>query len=59
MAHYASWFHFPSLPHGFRWHLCFNTGDTAQPCHAGEPPLDAGGILVGDRSVVVLKAMAC
>jgi glycogen operon protein len=59
MAHYVSWFHVPALPQGFRWHLCFNTGDTAQPCHAGEPPLDAGGILVGDRSVVVLKAMAC
>ena len=58
MAHFASWFEFPALPAGFRWHLCFNTGDSNRPFNAEEPPIHDGGILVGDRSVVVLKAMA-
>ncbi|MCP9808752.1 glycogen debranching protein GlgX [Cyanobium sp. HWJ4-Hawea] len=56
MAHYASWFSFPDLPAGLRWHLCFNTGNGDQPFDLSQPAQGDGGILVGDRSVLVLTA---
>lgn len=56
MAHYASWFELPAPPDGYRWLLCFNTGDPANPVHASPIPLDHLGLLVGERSVVILTA---
>lgn len=58
MAHFASWFSLPELPADYRWHLCFNTGDETQPFNPQEPRFDDSGILLGDRSVVVLKAIS-
>lgn len=56
MAHYASWFGCPQLPSGLRWHIAFNTGDIANPIVRQSTPLRDNGILVGERSVVVLHA---
>lgn len=54
----AHWFDLPGLPAGMQWHVAANTGapspdDIWAP---GQEPLlsDQGGLLVGDRSVVVL-----
>jgi glycogen operon protein len=54
----AHWFDLPGLPQGMQWHVAANTGapspdDIWEP---GREPLlpDQGGLLVGDRSVVVL-----
>jgi isoamylase len=54
----AHWFDLPGLPEGMQWHVAANTGapspdDIWKP---GQEPLlpDQGGLLVGDRSVVVL-----
>jgi glycogen operon protein len=54
----AHWFDLPGLPEGMQWHVAANTGalspdDIREP---GQEPLlpDQGGLLVGDRSVVVL-----
>ncbi|MFZ2358663.1 MAG: glycogen debranching protein GlgX [Anaerolineae bacterium] len=54
----AHWFELPGLPDGMQWHVAVNTGapspdDIWQP---GQEPLlsDQAGLLVGDRSVVVL-----
>jgi glycogen operon protein len=58
-VHWEShWFDLPGLPAGMQWHVAANTGapspdDSWAP--GQEPPLpDQGGLLVGDRSVVVL-----
>jgi glycogen operon protein len=54
----AHWFDLPGLPDGMQWHVAANTGapspdDIWEP--GREPVLaDQGGLLVGDRSVVVL-----
>ena len=54
----AHWFDLPGLPQGMQWHVAANTGapspdDIWEPGH--EPLLpDQGGLLVGDRSMVVL-----
>ncbi len=54
----AHWFDLPGLPGGMQWHVAVNTGapspdDIWEP--GQEPRLsDQGGLLVGDRSVVVL-----
>jgi len=55
-AHYATWFDLPSLPQGYGWHLCFNTGDASTPHHAPTTPYNEHGILVGERSVVIFSA---
>ncbi len=54
----AHWFELPGLPDGMQWHVFANTGaptpdDIQEP---GREPLlpDQSGLLVGDRSVVVL-----
>ncbi|MFM7314839.1 MAG: glycogen debranching enzyme, partial [Cyanobium sp.] len=57
MHHQATWFRFPSLPDGLGWQPCFNTGDALNPVLTGAPPLDADGMLVGERSVAVLMAV--
>jgi glycogen operon protein len=56
MAHYASWFGCPQLPAGLMWHIAFNTGDMVKPIVRQSTPLDSHGILVGERSVVILHA---
>ena len=54
----ANWFELPGLPADMNWHVFANTGaaspeDIWQP--GSEPKLeDQGGILLGDRSVVIL-----
>jgi len=55
-AHYATWFDLPSLPQGYCWHLCFNTGDASTPNHTRTTPYNEHGILVGERSVVIFSA---
>jgi len=54
MAHFATWFELPSLPNDYKWQLCFNTGDAANPCQ--NHPVDFGdsGILAGERSLLIL-----
>jgi isoamylase len=56
MAHYASWFDLPSLPSGYGWQLHFNTGDTQSPNLMQPIAYVDHGILVGERSVVILSA---
>lgn len=56
MAHYATWFNLPSLPETYAWHLCFNTGHSAMPFEPDQPTFHDSGILLGERSVVVLTA---
>jgi glycogen operon protein len=55
MAHFASWFALPAAPEGYGWQLCFNTGDNQQPILRDQPRIDSG-LLVGERSVVILQA---
>lgn len=55
MAHFASWFALPTAPEGYGWQLCFNTGDNQQPILEDQPRIDSG-LLVGERSVVILQA---
>jgi glycogen operon protein len=56
MAHYASWFTLPDTPPTYQWHLCFNTGDQNQPVHHDQPVFEDSGLLLGERSVVILTA---
>lgn len=56
MAHLASWFELPTAPEGYAWHICFNTGDNQQPFLKDQPKVESG-LLVGERSVVILQAM--
>jgi hypothetical protein len=56
MAHHASWFELPTAPEGYAWHICFNTGDNQQPFLKDQPKVESG-LLVGERSVVILQAM--
>ena len=56
MAHYASWFELPSCPTGYQWQLCFNTGDLERPVHLTPSAFEHSGLLVGERSVVILQA---
>jgi glycogen operon protein len=58
MAHFASWFETPEAPEGYRWRICFNTGDQNSPILASEPILGSPGLLLGERSVVILSASA-
>jgi glycogen operon protein len=55
MAHYASWFDLPVLPNGHRWQLAFNTGDPNGAIIESQQPFDNQGLLVGERSVVILN----
>jgi len=55
MAHHASWFALPTAPDGYAWHICFNTGDNQHPILVDQPKVDSG-LLVGERSVVILQA---
>ena len=54
MAHYATWFGCPGLPDGLQWKLAFNTGDVNGAILSGKQPLENQGLLVGERSVVIL-----
>jgi hypothetical protein len=56
MAHYASWFELPVCPTGYQWQLCFNTGDVGCPVHKPPSLISESGLLVGERSVVILQA---
>lgn len=56
MAHYATWFDLPTCPAGYQWNLCFNTGDIDRPVHVPSSQLDHSGLLVGERSVIILQA---
>lgn len=56
MAHYATWFDLPTCPAGYQWNLCFNTGDIDRPVHVPSSQLDHTGLLVGERSVIILQA---
>ena len=56
MAHHASWFELPELPHRYSWYLCFNTGDPSDQAFDSPVPLSQPGLLVGERSVVILRA---
>ena len=56
MAHYASWFTLPDPPPTYQWRLCFNTGDQNQPVHHDQPVFEDSGLLLGERSVVILTA---
>lgn len=56
MAHYASWFELPVCPTGYQWQLCFNTGDVGYPVHKPPSLISESGLLVGERSVVILQA---
>jgi len=56
MAHYASWFTLPDPPPTYQWRLCFNTGDGTQPVHHDQPVFEESGLLLGERSVVILTA---
>lgn len=55
MAHYASWFELPEPPAGCAWSFCFNTGDTTSPILDGTPMLVHSGLLLGERSVVIMQ----
>jgi isoamylase len=54
----AHWFELPRLPEGKQWHVAANTGAPAPEdvWETGHEPVlvDQNGILVGDRSVVIL-----
>jgi glycogen operon protein len=54
MAHYASWFSCPELPGRLQWNIRFNTGDPSSPRPETAIPLSDHGLLVGERSVVIL-----
>jgi len=56
MGHYAAWFDLPSLPQGYRWQLCFNTGDVSIPYQNKPAPYHEHGILAGERSVLIFAA---
>jgi glycogen operon protein len=56
MAHYASWFTLPDPPPTYQWRLCFNTGDGTQPVHHDQAVFEESGLLLGERSVVILTA---
>lgn len=56
MAHYASWFEIPDAPQGYLWHLYLNTGDPSEQVYQDGVLLTQSGILVGERSVVILCA---
>lgn len=58
MAHFASWFELPEAPEGYCWRICFNTGEQKSPILANEPTLASKGILLGERSVAILRASA-
>ena len=53
MAHYATWFELPSLPNEYKWQLCFNTGDSDNPCQALPVDFSDSGILAGERSLLI------
>lgn len=57
MAHYATWFELPGCPEGYEWQLCFNTGDPHSPVAENPTPFSDSGLLVGERSVVILQAL--
>jgi glycogen operon protein len=57
MAHYATWFELPGCPHGYEWQLCFNTGDANCPVSDHPSAFADSGLLVGERSVVILQAL--
>lgn len=53
----TQWFELPSLPQSLQWHIFANTGAIFSSSHllGTEPMLDdQSGLLVGDRSVVIL-----
>jgi glycogen operon protein len=54
MAHYSSWFRCPELPGGQTWGVHFNTGDPSGPCLSEAARLGTDGLLVGERSIVIL-----
>jgi len=54
MAYTASWFECPALPDGLSWKLAFNTGDLSGAILSAEQPMDNQGLLVGERSVIIL-----
>jgi glycogen operon protein len=54
MAHYATWFRCPDLPAGLQWATHFNTGDPAGAIKPNPEPVSPDGLLVGERSVVIL-----
>lgn len=56
MAHYASWFDLPVLPNGQAWCTAFNTGDPDGAIVSSSQPLPQRGVLVGERSVIILSA---
>lgn len=56
MAHYATWFDLPVLPEGQPWQLAFNTGDSSHPVLPGDVPFSGQGLLVGERSVVIMTS---
>jgi glycogen operon protein len=56
MAHHASWFELPEPPHRYSWYLCFNTGDHSEQVFDSPVSLPQSGLLVGERSVVILRA---
>jgi len=58
MAHYASWFEIPDAPKGYSWKLYFNTGDQKDQYYQKGVLLANSGLLVGERSIVILCASA-
>ena len=56
MAHYASWFELPEAPNGYTWKLYFNTGDQNVRNYDEGVALTDSGLLVGERSVIILCA---
>ena len=54
MAHYADWFRVPELTDGRAWHIAFNTGDPGGAVVKNQPRLEGDGLMVGERSVVIL-----
>jgi isoamylase len=58
MAHFATWFELPQAPPDHRWRLCFNTGDPISTVHNEEPFIERNGMLIGERSVAILRASA-
>lgn len=56
MAHYASWYELPKAPASYQWILNFNTGDTNCQHFTPGNELAQSGILVGERSIVIITA---
>lgn len=56
MAHYASWFHLPSLPDGWVWQFAFNTGDVSGAIIPEGISFSSHGVLAGERSVLIFTA---